>query len=143
MKANELMLADWVNIINTGHAQVVMVDQYHIQTTYAKYLIDERKLEPILITAEILKANGFIRKEIYKDGDFWDYIYSQHDGVHDFYCKARFVDSRGIDCCEFSYYTYGILSCNVVSIKYRFVHELQHAMRLIGLADLADNFKVV
>ena len=30
----------------------------------------------------------------------------------------------------------------VVSIKARYVHELQHAMRLMGLYDMADNFKV-
>ncbi|MBQ8958143.1 MAG: hypothetical protein IJ057_06535 [Bacteroidales bacterium] len=30
----------------------------------------------------------------------------------------------------------------VVSIKAQYVHELQHAMRLMGLNDMADNFKV-
>lgn len=30
----------------------------------------------------------------------------------------------------------------VVSIKAQYVHELQHAMRLMGLHDMANNFKV-
>lgn len=163
MKANELMINDWVKFkadtfgeqkqrvdyLESERVQERLKDDEPIATTAngtffcTSFALQEYQVEPIPISDEILKENGFIQKDIYKDGEFWDYIYSQHDDEHDFYCKARFVDSRGIACCEFSYYTYGILSCNVGSIKLRYVHEFQHAMRLVGLADLADNFKVM
>lgn len=122
MKANELMLADWVNITKEGLAQVVMVDQYHIVTTRAKHLVDERKLEPIPITAEILKANGF---ENYKDIGSLSY-YKNTDKLlkFEFYGKTL-EDYSGSRIIE--------IGC---------VHEFQHALRLMGLNDMADNFKI-
>ena len=132
MKANELMLADWVHIAHAGNAQVVMIDQYHVQTTYAEYLIDERKLEPINLTSTILDKNADwsicnywqIRQEVpfiwirfYDDlnagstGPLWRVIIDDSTGDHLF---------RHI----------------------KHVHQLQHALRLMGLTDLADNFKI-
>lgn len=150
MKANELMIGDWVchkdwpsipirvcgisTKISFEHSLLWDEDnrEYVRIERYSECDYDE--IKPIPLTSEILELNiGFIKKDVFKEGEFWQYIYSHHDNAHDFYCKARFVESRGIDCCELSYYTYGILSCNVISIKIRYVHELQHALKLCGI----------
>ncbi|MBQ0088527.1 MAG: hypothetical protein KBT27_04250 [Prevotellaceae bacterium] len=37
---------------------------------------------------------------------------------------------------------YFYIYCAMISIQIKYVHELQHALRLCGLNDLADNFKI-
>lgn len=63
-------------------------------------------LEPIPLTAEILKKNGFLR-----DGESWWY--------QDF--RIVLSTSKGVS-----------LVCGR-QIKFAFVHELQHAMRFCGI----------
>lgn len=132
MKANELMIADWVHISNTSLAQVVMVDQYHIQTTYAKYLIDERKLDPVPLTNKILKSNGFAQNGEYYLLDYNSKDYPNHSELK---FLPRFFSFEGRRM-ENDLWVSKV--CTVV----KYVHELQHALRVIGLADLADNLKI-
>ena len=69
--------------------------------------------EPIPLTAEILEKNGWWQDEI--DGTY-------HNTMSVYGRKAPFSILDG------------------VAINY--VHELQQALRLCGLKDLADNFKI-
>lgn len=149
MRHEELMIEDWVchkdypsiPIRVCGISKIIsFVHSLLWDEDKSKYVRIERysecdydEIRPIPIIPEILEKIGFIKKDIFKDGEFWEYTYTQHDNAHDFYCKARFVESRGIDCCELSFYTYGILSCNVTSIKIRYVHELQHILKNCGI----------
>lgn len=72
-------------------------------------------LLPIPLTSEILEKNGFKMSE---DEDMWQY--------DDFLLT--------IDFCQ--------LIGGARWITYKYVHELQHALRLCGLNELADKFKV-
>ena len=136
MKASELMIGDLVNDsrITTQFrpSRIVNIDGnrccvglYYINDEdeniigrYAKYI------EPIHLTEEILKANGFTKT------DGWTYELYIEDG--DWYFVIRIYDEGEFVCVD--------VAGGVFSLCY--VHTLQHAFRLCGLNDLADNFKI-
>lgn len=119
MEANELMIGDWVNF-GSFIRQVIQSDYY--QDVNGDCVLDGVK--PIPLTAEILKKNGFV------PDNFSPYYLPIKDGS-----------------VRFSKHQYG-LYCNILRPYQRYdgvcnyVHNLQHALRLCGLNDLADNFKV-
>ena len=84
-------------------------------------------LEPIPLTAEILERNGF---EL-RNGFFYHRI---DDKPHHYDFK---LENGGVFTSEG--YT---LQCCIYHLTIRYVHELQHALRLCGLNELADNFKL-
>lgn len=91
------------------------------------YTIDEKlnfnyDIEPIPITEEILKKNGFN-----EFGGIWDFPNNSSFGV-----MITTLRHKGI------YPTLNESAYFVCS----YVHELQRALRLCGLNDLADNLKV-
>lgn len=82
-------------------------------------------VKPIPLTEEILKANGF-RESIEEDTWYFPEC-----------CKAHgrgYAIEKEIDGIWY------ITDHLLMPIIY--VHELQHALRLCGLNDIADNFKV-
>ncbi len=84
--------------------------------------------EPIPLTEEILKANGWNTP---LDGFGFSSQYETQDGK---IC----VTMDAIHKC---------LDIRLDDINYsmptpRYVHQLQHALRLCGLTELADNFKI-
>lgn len=127
MNAKELMLNDLV-LFDNRVCKIVATNAYRdcvelidisdndneVVGRYAKHI------EPLMITSEMLKLNGFIR---HKD----DYV-DLHNGVF-----VRLAESL-----------VGIVSemdgINTYYIDY--VHELQHALRSCGRCEFADNFKV-
>lgn len=116
MKASELMIGDWVR--NSALNEVFKMNTTSMRNMcwdedngMARYTI-----EPIPLTEEILKANGF---ELHS-----------FNGVK-CYERPEFVIHHSMrDCVGRNNFTY------------KFVHQLQHALRLCGLNDLADSFKV-
>ena len=113
MKANELMIGDWVMAPDD---YPVMVSTYYLPF-YLSY-------EPIPLTEEILEKNGFERSyNTYMLGDFRLGIPNQYSPFN----------------VKEEYYILDIAR-NRMPIQY--VHELQHALRLCGLTDLANNFNV-
>lgn len=124
MKANELMIGDWVNLkTDIGNKPCVVKEIRYKRLTFSTSARDlwgnedsEEWFEPIPLTAEILEKNGFER---HKDIPpyYMDY-YHTREGFTIFNSRTWHGD---------------ILES---------VHEMQHALRLCGLSDLADNFKV-
>ena len=126
MKPNELMIGDWVQvpslIDNMEHYDALFkvrqlrdCDLDVIGFKELKY----NEIAPIPITAEILKKNGFVKQ----DYDGW--LISENNG-------RRLIEYR-------TDYFDGLLIINYVeepyskiSIKLKYVHELQHALRLCG-----------
>lgn len=83
--------------------------------------------DPIPLTAEILKANGFMVR-----GDEYYRSLNQRSCV-----GIRFYDHAVIDI-EYNY-SYHM---DRVHLNADYVHELQHALRLCGISELADSIKV-
>lgn len=118
------MINDWVQLKDHNSDYFSPFGKYHkvdvLDSHTAIQMFDsifEERLEPIKLTEEMLKVNGFE-----KTGDY----VSIHENGARFETYGNHV---------FSYRSNVI--CDIF-----YVHELQHALRLCGLNDLADNFKL-
>lgn len=115
MKANELMIGD-ICKFSKGKYPYNRGEVYVIKSPECLYLHD--KLEGIPLTAEIFEKNGFM--------DI-DTLGAEVCCGHDIYYKSG--DGYGFNVVE-------------IMRPFHYVHELQHALRLCDMTDLADNFKV-
>lgn len=118
MTAKELMLGDWVLMASSPveekkHTCIALVDILHIA--------QGKECEPIPLTPEILELN---RIDGYKED------------VNEM-CRC-YPNSMG----EFFNFEYTYNGTMMLSMAFEYVHELQHALRLCVLNELADNFKV-
>lgn len=139
MKANELMIEDWV-YLNTDEGEKLSCK---VREIFAHRLIvfnlkgavwsnedTEEWFTPIPLTEEILEKNG-----IKKRGD--EYVVFGWDGAKQWSVALEDFKPH----FDFWFITSSDRDLNVRG-KIRFVHELQHALRFCGLNDLADNFIV-
>ena len=124
MKLTDLAILDWVLINNTPHRiqAIDSIDAEILADDDLYYVGEDRchsedKIEGIPITPEILEKNGWW----YDVEDMW-----LHDEV-DFGIERR---NGGFQCY------------NINQIKLDSVHQLQQTLRLCGLNELADNFKI-
>lgn len=145
MKANELMIGDWVSHFDEGkNCMVTELRGRKVAVSYTddngntKYsvLLPEMAFEPIPLTAQILEKNGFKNLSL-NDPELINYVFkasfvhksplpnvevlrvNYYDGVEwDFY--ALLGERESSDCGE--QYEY------IIIVKY--VHELQRALRL-------------
>ncbi len=128
MKANELMIGDYINY----RGQIIKVTSLYDKGGSNEVgwgrkedtWVNAINVEPIPLTPEILEKNGFVLKP---DGWIWcgeegveeqDYIFIQFRKGCD---EVRLVELNFV---------------NNVLAKFRtiqFVHELQHALRLCGI----------
>lgn len=124
MKAKELMIGDLVifedNIHKITDLSLCIDGRAFVQVDGHDGYIFEHEISPIPLTEDILKTNGWKGTALY---------WSKHKvpfEISILICRTTpFINGHGSVC----YY-----------IKY--VHELQHALRLCGLQKLADNFKI-
>ncbi|MBR5377989.1 MAG: hypothetical protein IK135_02605 [Bacteroidales bacterium] len=131
MKTNELMIGDWVS---AGYNSKVTgidlnTDAIRIAGNIGWFKTNEH--EPIPITPEILEANGFLI-----DDEDW-FVWERRSGI---YTLAEVKLYQEDDVWHAA--LYGPEVCEIDDLNIRFVHDLQHAMRLIGLHDFADNFVI-
>lgn len=147
MKCQELQIWDW---ITDGHGFPMQITNVGDDYAYATFEgnegdpweYDDKNYKPcgITLTGEILKKNGF---EALDDKGIWDNSgevrcsYSKRVGdgfiIHT-------IDIEEYE--EFGQFTFGVDSCLWQGVTINYIHELQHALRLAGFNDLADNFKV-
>lgn len=88
------------------------------------------EVNPIPLTEEILEKNEFKQR-----GD--EYMFFEWDGAKQWYVSLEDFKPQ----FDFWFITSSDRDLNVRG-KIRYVHELQHALRLCGLNELADNFMV-
>ena len=130
MKAADLMIGDWVGVFDDEGIikdcrQVDWVRTGEIGMRYHK-VWSIGCIEPIPLTAEILDENDFwiVEDDIRYCGDseVWIHTYVEHLDIEKF--EGRF------QCYE------------IPDMQFNYVHQIQQALRLCGLNELADNFKV-
>lgn len=119
------MIGDWVSLTRSGDTFKWKGCDYNLYC--------DIEVEPIHLTEKILKANGWqkndphwvstLRRYCYKDGSEWSVSFTLQKGIWDAY-----IHNGG--------------ELNINKFHPMYVHELQHALRLCGLNELADNFKV-
>lgn len=118
MKTTDLMIGDWVLNTCDNLIQVAEVLEDGINGERNCEYYDD--IKPIPLTCEILKKNGW------KDAEFWC---EYQDGKNTIQCCLP--DMRG-----------RINGIEIEHFKCEYVHQYQHLLRLCGLDELADNFKV-
>ena len=123
MKANELMIGDWVQypatMGNLVPCKVVGIStEITVEfTTGARKYEALKAVEPIPLTAEILENNG------------WEYgNWGSEDYDDEYY---TFIDDFDIHIDENQ--TFEIRTVDGCTIKLKYVHELQHALKLCGI----------
>ena len=128
MKCQELQIWDW---ITDGHGFPMQITNVGDDYAYATFEGNEgdpwefddknEQPQPFPLTTEILEKNGWKQTE---------YCHEYQDGKNTIQCRLPYMVGRinGIDIEHF---------------KCEYVHQYQHLLRLCGLDELANNFKVV
>lgn len=127
MKANELMIGDWV--LDGNHiAQVVLLTCDGIIGTTLNESSNIEVVEPIPLTPEILEKNGFVaNKHVYP------YPYYEYE-VKEIKLKIGFAFPQGDKTSYKEPWVY--IDSERVFVEHlpcMFVHQLQHALRLCGI----------
>ena len=132
MKLTNLAIGDLLLINNTPHKiqAIDSIDAEIMADDNLYYVGEDRyrsedKIEGIPITTEILENNGFIKVNSQR----YDYGYPDTDCYVKVNPKKNMIHVNG-------------RNANSNLYSHSFVHELQRALRLCGLNELADNFKV-
>ena len=127
MKTTDLQIGDYIKC--QGHIYIVeeisAKGWAHLIHLEAKVRVNVASryfdlLEPIPLTPEILELNGCIKTE-------YGYALYMDNGIVVFLGEDN---------------SYRVIIFKTTVIIVRYVHELQQVLRLCGLNDLADNFKV-
>ena len=139
------MVRDWVANRNGSPMQIVAVDEdnaYACESNEKGPWIfgDDEGYKPqlIMLTPEILEKNGFAQDDAYTDaiadGCFAEFLvwhYYANEVIVSYDSSEELVISNNVG-----------YPCSEITLYRPKVHELQHALRLCGLNELADNFKV-
>ncbi len=145
MKAKELMIDDWVSYIGDSERKrrkvleitsLKQVELWDGKDNASWFLVGEKHIEPIPLKPEILVANGFISRELYH---FVLYKLGKESFsiAYDTLLKRLDAFTKKVnDCNRINSTPY----TSNLSLHIQYVHEMQHAMRLMGLHGLADNF---
>lgn len=117
MKANELMIGDWLKHYNGTPMQVTKITTVHFACAKnggANCWEYNNKFEPIPLTTEILEKNGFYRGEIPTRDEIGHY-YHRKTAPSSIFVSMSFDDGRDF------------------GNEIKHVHELQHTLRLCGI----------
>lgn len=129
MEANGLMIGDYFYRPDCVDRVVEIHKNGVIGSDPLRGLIPWSEIKPIALTAEILEKNGFKHYITKEDDDSFEYSEGNFS-----YCFNRTTD--------------GYMSCIDVTASFtitgliKYIHELQQALRLCGLNEIADNLKI-
>ena len=147
MKCKELQIGDWVQDKNGFQCQIIGVGDDYAYATFEDndgdpWEFDDKDDQPegIPLTKEMLDANGFRYEEDH--GPFYRSILGSYSSEY-CVCVEWKETSEGrsiiyIDCMKL---TDSKESSVTIGTEF-YVHTLQHALRVVGLSEIADNFKV-
>ena len=145
MKCGNLMVFDWLMNSHDFPMQVTSVGDNWAYATFKgnegdvwEYDDNDNIPVPIPITREILEKNGFEWKESAYDHDFDFALLWLKE-------KRTYIELRNFNKTIAIWFDYimpndGVYADIVFPVKY--VHEMQQVLRLAGLDDIANNFKV-
>ena len=149
MKCKELQIFDWIQDENGFQWQIIGVGDDYAYATFEDnegdpWEFDDKDDQPegIPLTKEILDANGFRYEEDH--GPFYRSILGSYYSLSEYcVCAVSQETSEGRKICYIDCEKRKDGRGNSATIRREFyVHTLQHALRLVGLSEIADNFKV-
>ena len=146
VKCRDLMVGDWVTNEHGLPAQIINVDNLCAFTIFGSdeddegepWVFDDKDCQPspIEITTELLKANGW-NSHIY----YLPYNFSSHYETIEVNGNYLEWEMGGISIWfNYNKDNKGVYSDILVPCNY--VHQLQQVLRLAGMTELANNFKV-
>ena len=132
IKCRALMVGDWITDIHGFPMQITTVGDDYAYATFEgnegdPWEFDDKddQPEPIPLIPEILEKN-----------DFW----IEEDDIR-YHNESEMWVHTDVDLTIEKFE--GRLQCyEIPDMQFNYVHQLQHALRLCGLNELADNFKV-
>ena len=135
MKATDLMIGDWVCLKDDTKSELplkvdgVLTDDISLEGEGFLGGVDGL-IRPIPLTPELLEKNGFGFVKSSDRSSVWNgqWIYK---GLELGTCCLNRDDNW--PCC---------ININDSNVPCEYVHQVQHALRLCGLDELADNFKI-
>ena len=131
MKPSDLMIDDWVyNKIHKKNIQITPYDFFthgHLSTGKQYFvgepgLVSGRNLEPIPLTSEILKKNGFK----YRDGYGYSFVNRKELSGDGFEEEKVYINTA---LNTLIIYT----AASSIHLPVKYIHELQHALRICGI----------
>ena len=121
MKANELMIGDWVRLENDPTPrQIDWIKSGEVGLFWNK-IVTPPHLKPVPITPEILKKNKFINHQ----GEYYCTVEKQLAG--DGFEIMTIIYRESKNRIQI------LTSTSNIEAVCRYVHELQHAMKLMGI----------
>ena len=142
MKCQELQIWDW---ITDGHGfpmQITNVGDNYAYDTFEgnegdPWEFDDKvdKPQPIEITDDILMKNNWEKYNYYLPYNRHKYYYVKDEGGNHLICKNSWVLS-----IWFNWIKDGVYADIVITCKY--IHQIQQVLRIAGMTELANNFKV-
>ena len=145
MKCRELMCGDWIADNNGFRWQIICVGDDYAYATFEgnegdpwEFVDKDDQPQPIEITAELLKANGWEVHNYYSSFHNLDEYFFMRDA------NGNHLELKQGTLAIWNEYepdNDGVYSDIVIPIKY--VHQLQQVLRLAGMTDMANNFIVI
>ena len=139
MKANELMIRDWCCNKHGFPMQITNVGEDYAYATWEgnegdplEYNDKDEQPQPIEITRDILKKNGWMERHL-TDSSVLTYYFVKDEG------DTHLEFKRDTLTIWFNYET-GYYFDIAIPVKY--VHQLQQVLRLAGMTEMANNFKI-
>ena len=143
MKAKELQIGDWVATEHDFPMQIVNVGEDYAYATFEgnegdPWELDDKHSEPqpIEITDALLNTNGWKLHTFNFLGDTYTSFLSKDENRN--HLEWRF---RNLSIWfDYEKDNDGVYADIVIPCKY--VHQLQQVLRLAGMTDMANNFKI-
>ena len=131
MKANELMIGDWLKHYNGTPMQVTKITTIHFACAKnggANCWEYNNKFEPIPLTSEILKKNGFENID-----NLYPFPTFRSDDKENYICITIGFPEGNKTKRIYPFIEIDSKDIYVEHIIINFVHELQHALKLCGV----------
>ena len=118
MKANELMIGDYISVKPSG-MPIKIAAVHHKKVAYHAVInklawVRESLLEPIPLTTDILEKNGFVKKE-------YRWI------LPDLYTEDNLIVLLNVAN------GFALPTAEGITLGFQYIHELQHFYKLCGI----------
>ena len=149
MKCKELQIGDWIQDENGFQWQIIGVGDDYAYATFEdnegdpwEFNDKDDQTEGIPLTKEMLDANGFRYEEDHRP--FYRSILGSYSSMSEYcVCVEWKETSEGRKICYIDCKKREDGRESSATIRREFyVHTFQHALRVVGLSEIADNFKV-
>ena len=142
MKPNELMINDWV-CCDDEPCRIWMIDwQYSLVRCHhngREWTCGTEEITPIELTEKILLDSGF---EILHNSSISMKCFATNGKIDAFVYFTFYKRGEGKITLERIYLETERKTTTINTISIKFVHELQHILRVYGLNDIDNNIKV-